>query len=125
MKHAYKQYAALAVIAAATLVTNGGYSLTLDAQAVTTGYAVADGQNEQSFSKPDTQFALARIILDYIASHPLKSGEFYGGWLDEHTGKVYLDKSEQVADLETAKRLGLERKQLAVFDLGTLETLYM
>jgi hypothetical protein len=40
---------------------------------------------------------------------------FFGGWA--HKGKVYVDPSENVRDLEAAKALGRARNQIAIWDV--------
>ena len=63
------------------------------------------------------------LVADYIGSHASKlmhnPALCVGTWV--HEGSVYLDLSENVADLGTALQRGKERNQLAIFNLETFE----
>ena len=48
-------------------------------------------------------------------------GSCIGAWKDESTQTYYLDVIHVVDDLDEAKRLGKEKNQLAIFDLGAME----
>lgn len=50
---------------------------------------------------------------------------YIGGWLDGETGKYFLDISENIQDKAEALRIAAERKQLAIFDLSTFESIYL
>ena len=83
-----------------------------------TGYMVATQGNEIVI--PLKQFHNASVS-EYIAkkSYMLLSGIsntslFLGSWVDGD--KVYLDISEKVEDRHEAVKLGIERKQLAIWD---------
>ena len=52
-----------------------------------------------------------------------KSDHFLGGWVDG--GKVYLDVSVRRADRQQAADLAREHRQLAFFDLASMETVYV
>lgn len=52
-----------------------------------------------------------------------KDGVFLGTWVDE--GKVYIDISENITDIENAKTVGIARKQLAIFDCFKKEVIYL
>lgn len=45
----------------------------------------------------------------------------FGIWRDTETGKTYLDVVVTMADKEAAIKLGLEKGQKAIFDLGKME----
>jgi len=45
----------------------------------------------------------------------------FGIWKDAETGKTYLDVVVTTADKEAAMKLGLEKGQKAIFDLGKME----
>jgi hypothetical protein len=47
---------------------------------------------------------------------------YFGGWNDPKSGKVYLDVSVVLQDKAEAARLAKEKKQLAFFDLGSMES---
>lgn len=48
---------------------------------------------------------------------------YCGLWIDNNI--LYLDISIRVNDLKLAKSLGLKNKQLAIFDLKNLESIYL
>jgi len=48
---------------------------------------------------------------------------YLGGWFNE--GLVYLDCSQQIEELKTAVRKGIERGQLAIFNAETKESIYL
>ena len=59
-------------------------------------------------------------LRDYIKKHGalLKKDENYLGlWFNKQDGNLYLDVSEVVDDLETAKSLGADRDQIAIWDI--------
>jgi|688.fasta_scaffold1310757_1 hypothetical protein len=48
-----------------------------------------------------------------------------GAWVDAKSGKVYLDVSECILDLNTAIKLAKQANQKAIFDLNRKETIYV
>lgn len=58
---------------------------------------------------------------DLFAENP---DAYAGGWVDTEEGKVYLDVSIVVSDLERAWSLADKYDQKALYDLGKGETLY-
>lgn len=103
-----KTLAALAIIAAAN---PDGF--TVDArtlQPITTGYAVAVAETQNSFGEK----GLANVV-DYVLQHP--SINAFGGWLDTETNRYYYDGTIVVECLEKAMEIGRANGQIAVFDL--------
>ena len=81
---------------------------------ITSGYAVAIAQTQNSFGN-----AGAARVAAYVCKHPEINA--VGGWMDSETGLYYYDATIVVDDLETALKLGRENKQIAIFNLSTLE----
>lgn len=82
----------------------------------TTGYMVAfDGHEE----RVPAVLLCAESVAGYVARHwdaLTQENAYLGAWLE--AGVVYLDVSEWVPTRDMAVRLGLERNQLAVWDVA-------
>lgn len=105
---------AAALVAIATANAQG---FTVDAQTlqpVTTGYAVALAETQNSFGAE----GLARVI-EFVNNTPGVNA--FGGWLDSETGLFYWDATVIVSDRATAEELARKNGQLAFFDLANLE----
>jgi hypothetical protein len=56
----------------------------------------------------------------------LKENEYYGTWLDvEDNNKLYCDISLNIENKEEALKIAEELDELAIFDLSTLESIYL
>ena len=103
-------------LAMSLMVPDGGFSVDLKTgEHITGGYAVSIEGHELPL-----KFATSLDLFDYIldnfdALH--QDHRVFGGWHDPESGMVYLDVSEVYPDLDTAKRVAVERNQIAVFDL--------
>ena len=85
---------------------------------MSSGYAVATEGNEVVV--PLASFNAVTVALYWLRHRrQLRGDNCLGTWVND--GKVYLDISEVKADRLEAIRLGYERRQLAIFDLGTFE----
>ena len=103
-----------ALVAIATANAEG---FTVDAQTlqpVTTGYAVALADTQNSFGAE----GLARVI-EFVNNNAGVNA--FGGWLDSETGLFYWDATVIVSDRATAEELARKNGQLAFFDLENLE----
>jgi hypothetical protein len=104
---------------------NNGSSVDRYGDTITTdqGYVVSHVGNEIQI--PASQFTYETFVevLFEQASTLRSSGEFYGSfvgfWFDAESNTWYSDISQIIEDLDIAKRLGKNRKQLAIFDLGS------
>ncbi|WP_372472627.1 hypothetical protein AB4865_07340 [Capnocytophaga sp. ARDL2] len=74
------------------------------------GFVVALKETQNCFNDK----GLKKVIE--VAS---KTTNLVGGWLDKSENKFYYDAVMIVEDLENAKKLGKENKQLAIFNLET------
>lgn len=99
----------------------GGFSLRRSGYEPKGGFMVALPNAEETF---DSSSITEDDIASYMDRHEedlKKDGVYFGGWLDNQSGKVYLDLSKNEKDLDRAKKLGKKNKQLAIFDLGSFD----
>lgn len=64
-------------------------------------------------------------VMKYMADNKAtldEPGHWAGGWHDPDTGKAWLDVSILVGTAQKARRVGLEKDQLAYFDMGTMSS---
>lgn len=105
------------LIAFATIATNNKEGFTVNAanlQPVTTGYAVAVADTQNSFGLE----GLANVVK-YVSEHSEINA--FGGWYNSDNNLYYFDAIVIVDDLATAKELGRINKQIAIFDLANLK----
>lgn len=105
------------LIALATIAANNKEGFTVNAatlQPVTTGYAVAVAETQNSFGLE----GLANVVK-YVAAHPEVNA--FGGWYNRDNNMYYFDATVIVDDLAAAKELGRVNKQIAIFDLANLK----
>jgi fructokinase len=104
------------LLAIATVATANAEGFTVQAQTlqpITTGYAVAVKDTQNSFG-----FAGMVEVYKYIQQHPEINA--VGGWYNSENGKFYFDATIVCQDLNTALELGRMNEQIAIFDLNTL-----
>ena len=104
------------LLALATIAMNNKDGYTVDAanlQPVTTGYAVAAADTQNSFG-----FDGLANVVEYVANHPEVNA--FGGWYNTENNMYYFDATVIVDDLAAAKELGRINKQIAIFDLANL-----
>ena len=87
-------------------------------QPITKGFAVAVADTQNSFGNVG-----AAKVAAYVATH--KNVNAVGGWYNQENKQYYFDAVIIVNDLETAKKLGRENKQIAVFDLENLQEIIL
>ena len=83
-------------------------------QPVTSGYAVAVADTQNSFGLE----GLANVIK-YSETH--QEINAFGGWYNSENGKYYFDATIIVDDLAKAIELGRVNNQLAIFDLANMK----
>lgn len=101
------------LLALATIATNNKDGFTVNAvtlQPVTTGYAVAVADTQNSFGLA----GLANVVK-YVGEHPNINA--FGGWYNRENKMYYFDATVIVEDLKNAIELGRANKQIAIFDL--------
>lgn len=110
-----KQTSVLIALAAIAMNNKEGYTVNAATlQPVTTGYAVAVADTQNSFGLE----GLANVVK-YVSEHPEVNA--FGGWYNSENNMYYFDATVIVNDLEAAKELGRINKQIAIFDLANLE----
>ena len=105
------------LIALAAIAMNNKEGYTVNAktlQPVTTGYAVAVADTQNSFGID----GLANVIK-YVSEHPEINA--FGGWYNSENNMYYFDATVIVDDLAAAMELGRINKQIAIFDLKNLK----
>ena len=105
------------LLALATIAMNNKEGYTVNAatlQPVTTGYAVAVADTQNSFG-----FEGLVNVVKYVSEHPEVNA--FGGWYNSENNMYYYDATVIVNDLEAAKELGRINNQIAIFDLTNLE----
>lgn len=101
------------LIALATIAINNKEGFTVNAatlQPVTTGYAVAVADTQNSFGLA----GLANVVK-YVCDHPEITA--FGGWYNSKNNMFYFDATVIVDNLAAAIELGRINKQLAIYDL--------
>lgn len=94
----------------------------------TTGWAIALPQNEAKFPSSVLQNRAERtkVIKDYLDKHreefAANPNLYLGGWNDTETGTLYLDTSVVEEDDAKAASLMAQYDQVAIYNLGTGET---
>ena len=102
------------LIALATIAINNKEGFTVNAatlQPVTSGYAVAVADTQNSFGLE----GLANVVK-YVSNHPEITA--FGGWYNSDNNMYYFDATIIVDNLELAKELGRANKQIAIFNLA-------
>lgn len=92
---------------------SGGFSINAVGIVPHAGYAVSFGDTEKRL--PITEVD-EKVIASYFRSHPLNSGEFWGGW--NSTGETYLDLSFVTPSRTTALYLAKDNRQKAIYDVS-------
>ncbi len=105
--------ATIKTIAAIAVMNAAGFTINAETlQPVTSGYAVAIRETQNSFGN-----AGIANVLDMVKAGKANA---IGGWYDDQSRLYYYDATIVVNDLEQAIRLGIENDQLAIFDLNTM-----
>lgn len=107
---------ALWAIAAAN--KNGFTVNAANLEPVTTGYAVAVADTQNSFGYE----GLANVVK-YVSDHPEINA--FGGWYNSENNMYYFDATVIVNDLKTAIEIGRVNKQIAIFDLANLKEIIL
>lgn len=81
-----------------------------------TGFAVSLRETQNNFGIE----GLKRVIRA-----AQKNSTYIGGWKNEEDGKFYYDVTIIVQDEKEAIKIAKEQKQLAIFDLETLKTIWV
>lgn len=110
-----KQTSVLTILAAIAMNNKEGFTVNAATlQPITTGYAVAVADTQNSFGIE----GLINVVK-YVSDHPEINA--FGGWYNSENNMYYFDATVIVNDLAAAKELGRINKQIAIFDLANLE----
>lgn len=121
-----KKNSVIAKVAAIAALNPSGF--TVDAatlQPVTTGFAVAMKQTQNSFG-PEGLAKVANTIEELQAGAAkiglnIDGRLAFGGWYDSVSGLYYYDATVIYQDREKAIEAGRANEQIAIFDLSNLE----
>lgn len=109
------------LITLATIAINNKEGFTVSAanlQPITTGYAVAVSDTQNSFGLE----GLVNVIK-YVSKHPNINA--FGGWYNTENKMYYFDAVVIVNNLDSAKELARVNKQIAIFDLANLKEIIL
>ena len=110
-----KQTKVLIALAAIAMANKEGFTVNAaNLQPVTTGYAVAVADTQNSFG-----FMGLVNVVKYVTEHPEINA--FGGWYNSDNNMYYYDATVIVDDLATAKELGRINNQIAIFDLANMK----
>lgn len=111
-----KKVAAIAALNPAGFTVNAA-----NLQPVTSGFAVAMKQTQNSFGNEGLA-KVANVIDELQASGNLNGRALaFGGWYDSESGLFYYDATLIYQDREKAIEAGRANEQIAIFDLANLE----
>lgn len=114
-----RQTSVLVALAAIALNNKEGFTVNAATlQPVTTGYAVAVADTQDSFG-----FAGLKKVVEYVGEHPEINA--FGGWFNPDNRQFYFDATIIVNDLEAAIDLGRFNKQIAIYDLTNGLPIYL
>lgn len=110
-----KKVAAIAALNPAGFTVNAA-----NLQPVTSGFAVAMKQTQNSFGNEGLA-KVANVIDELQASGNLNGRALaFGGWYDSESGLFYYDATLIYQDREKAIEAGRANEQIAIFDLANL-----
>lgn len=112
----------LARIALTSINDTGGFSLNANLVPPISGYMVSRKGMEL---KTNPAVGNIEAYLSRYWNMVNESSLFFGGWIDETDGTLYLDVSENVQDKDVAMRLAFARGQLAIYDVENGESIYL
>lgn len=114
-----KQTSLLITLATIAINNKEGFTVsTANLQPITTGYAVAVSDTQNSFGLK----GLVNVIK-YVSEHPNINA--FGGWYNTENKMYYFDAVVIVNNLDSAKELGRVNKQIAIFDLANLKEIIL
>lgn len=98
-------------------LTKGGSTRRFTGTTPTRGYTVGDGKAERRIGgfHEHSLNHLRRTIHTYIDEHD--HALYYGAWVDQDTGILYLDTPHLYDDFETAILAAVVRGEVAIYSL--------
>lgn len=91
-----------------------GFTVDLNLNFVSGGYAVANKETQNCFGVEGL-----KKVIEYAKKH----NTYIGGWQED--GKYYFDASIIVKDKDEAIRIGRENEQIAIYDFQAGEPIYL
>ena len=108
------------------ILESGTYKSTaqgLEAEILKDGYFVSLQGYQTEIEKELVSQSLTHAILAYYSKLAQRYSAYVGIW--EESGKVYLDLTEHVADLDDAVQSGKRRNQKAIWDIVKNEPIHL
>lgn len=117
-----KKNVVISSVAAIAAMSPEGFTVNAaNLQPVTTGFAVAMKQTQNSFGAEGLA-KVANVIEELQASGNLDGRTLaFGGWYDSESGLYYYDATVIFQDRAEAIEAGRANDQIAIFDLANLE----
>ena len=117
-----KKISVIKKVAAIAALNHAGFTVNAaNLQPVTSGFAVAMKQTQNSFGNEGLA-KVANVIDELQASGNLNGRALaFGGWYDSESGLFYYDATLIYQDREKAIEAGRTNEQIAIFDLANLE----
>jgi hypothetical protein len=98
-----------------------GFSVTLDGKTPSGGYMVSLPGSSRIVRAADLAGENGRgIINDFAVRNAgalMQPGAHIGGWTDRHSGRTYLDVSQNIPGRFNAIQEGKKRNQIAIYDV--------
>lgn len=117
-----KKNLVISSVAAIAAMSPEGFTINAaNLQPVTTGFAVAMKQTQNSFGAEGLA-KVANVIEELQASGKFNGRTLaFGGWYDSESGLYYYDATVIFQDRAEAIEAGRANDQIAIFDLANLE----
>ena len=117
-----KKNVVISSVAAIAVMSPEGFTVNAsNLQPVTTGFAVAMKQTQNSFGAEGLA-KVANVIEELQASSEMNGRTLaFGGWYDSESGLYYYDATVIFEDRAEAIEAGRANEQIAIFDLANLE----
>ena len=117
-----KKNVVISSVAAIAAMSPEGFTVNAaNLQPVTTGFAVAMKQTQNSFGAEGLA-KVANVIEELQASGNFNGRTLaFGGWYDSESGLYYYDATVIFQDRAEAIEAGRANDQIAIFDLANLE----
>lgn len=117
-----KKNLVISSVAAIAAMSPEGFTVNAaNLQPVTTGFAVAMKQTQNSFGAEGLA-KVANVIEELQASGNFNGRTLaFGGWYDSESGLYYYDATVIFQDRAEAIEAGRANDQIAIFDLANLE----
>ena len=117
-----KKNVVISSVAAIAAMSPEGFTVNAaNLQPVTTGFAVAMKQTQNSFGAEGLA-KVVNVIEELQASGNLDGRTLaFGGWYDSESGLYYYDATVIFQDRAEAIEAGRANDQIAIFDLANLE----